>query len=61
MQEFNDIKLLSWIYLKCNSDGFLCVAESQLLTGEDIVSRFSKGSLYLCEKGTTPTKMLVIV
>lgn len=49
--EFKDKKLFSWSYLQCSGDGFLCTSESQLLTGEDIISKFSKGSLYLCEKG----------
>lgn len=51
-QGFLDKKLVNWSYLRCGSDGLLNVSDSQSLSGEDVVSKFSKGSLYLCERGT---------
>ena len=50
-QGFSDKKLATWTYLRCGSDGLLNVSESQSLSGGDVISKFSKGSLYLCERG----------
>ena len=50
-QGFQDNKLVSWTYLRCGGDGLLSISESQSLNGEEVVSKFSKGSLYLCERG----------
>lgn len=48
-QGFKAIKLSSWTYCSSTSYGMLDASESQELTGEDIVLKYVKSSLYLCE------------
>ena len=48
-QAFKSIKLDSWTYCSSSGYGMLHASESQQLSGEDIVSKYAKSSLYICE------------
>lgn len=54
-QGFKNLPLTTWTYLNSSSSGLLSVNEVQDLTGEYLVSKYTKSSLYLCE-GEAPAK-----
>ena len=54
-QGFKTLPLTEWTYLNSSSYGLLSISEVQDLTGEDVVSKYAKGSLYVSE-GEVPTE-----